>query len=92
MPLIGDNAIEIEIRENVEQAIRNNQKFLDEMERNKKEFKEQQKAMDAVAKTSSEAAKTSTMSWTEFRSMYSTVLDVVRVGQAVWDGDGRESL
>ncbi len=34
---------------------------------------------------SAAAAKKSTMSWTDFRSMYSTVLDVVRVGQQVWD-------
>ena len=30
------------------------------------------------------AAKKSTMSWTDFRSAYSTVLDVARVGQQVW--------
>lgn len=34
--------------------------------------------------TISEAAKKSQMSWTDFRSMYSTMLDVVRVGQQVW--------
>lgn len=31
-----------------------------------------------------DAADSGTMSWTDFRSMYSTVLDVVRVGQKVW--------
>lgn len=36
------------------------------------------------------ATKKSTMSWTDFRSMYSTVLDVVRVGQAIWDETGQK--
>lgn len=36
------------------------------------------------------AAQTATMGWTEFRSMYSTVLDVVRVGQQVWQATGQE--
>lgn len=39
---------------------------------------------------STQAAKTASMSWTDFRSMYSTVLDVVRVGQQVWAATGQE--
>ena len=40
--------------------------------------------------TASQAGKSATMSWTDFRSMYSTVLDVVRVGQQVWAATGQE--
>jgi len=39
----------------------------------------------AASDSADKAAKTATMSWTDFRSMYSTVLDVVRVGQQVWE-------
>jgi hypothetical protein len=38
------------------------------------------------------AAKSSTTSWTEFRSMYGTVLDVVRVGGKVWDETSGKAL
>jgi len=37
-----------------------------------------------------QSTKTASMSWTDFRSAYSTVLDVVRVGQAVWQATGQE--
>lgn len=40
--------------------------------------------MTKVSDNTATAAKKSTNAWTEFRSMYSTVLDVVRVGQQVW--------
>lgn len=40
--------------------------------------------MTKVSDNTATAAKKSTSAWTEFRSMYSTVLDVVRVGQQVW--------
>lgn len=38
------------------------------------------------SKATIDTAKNMQMAWTEFRSMYSTVLDVVRGGQAVWAG------
>lgn len=44
----------------------------------------------AAGSASQDAARTATMGWTEFRSMYSTVLDVVRVGQQVWQATGQE--
>lgn len=37
---------------------------------------------------SATAARTGTTAWTEFRSMYSTVLDVARVGMQVWQETG----
>ena len=40
---------------------------------------------EQAGNSSSDAAKKSTTSWTEFRSMYSTVLDVARVGVQVWE-------
>ena len=43
----------------------------------------------AASDSADKAAKTATMSWTDFRSMYSTVLDVVRVGQQVWEVTGQ---
>lgn len=36
------------------------------------------------------STKAMTMSWTDFRSMYQTVLDVVRVGQKVWEETGQK--
>lgn len=39
---------------------------------------------------SAKAAQTAKMSWTDFRSMYSTVLDVVRLGVQVWDATGQK--
>lgn len=37
-------------------------------------------------KQSTQSTKENTLSWTDFRSAYSTVLDAVRAGQQVWDG------
>jgi hypothetical protein len=45
-----------------------------------------------VAAQSESVAKKATMSWTDFRSMYSTVLDAVRVGQQVWENTGAEFI
>lgn len=44
----------------------------------------------AAAAASQSAAKSATMGWTEFRSAYSTVLDIVRVGQQAWAATGQE--
>src|SRR3990172_64493 len=44
----------------------------------------------AVERQKNEALRKTTMSWTDFRSMYMTVLDVVRVGQAIWDETGKK--
>ena len=53
---------------------------------------ERQKA-DAIARSAheqDEAIRKNKMSWTDFRSMYQTVLDVVRVGQAIWNETGQK--
>jgi len=47
-------------------------------------------ALNQVLKEQERTTQKSTMSWTDFRSMYQTVLDVVRVGQAVWDEVGQK--
>jgi hypothetical protein len=56
-----------------------------------KDIKQVDKALDEFAASNKKAqqqsgltAKGATASWTDFRSAYSTVLDVVRVGQQVW--------
>jgi hypothetical protein len=66
------------------------------------EFNKTNKALDQLkAKTKSQGdalreqskdVKSATMSWTDFRSMYQTVLDVVRVGQAVWQATGQKFI
>lgn len=39
---------------------------------------------DKAGKKSSESAEKSKYSWTEFRSAYSTILEVVRIGNQIW--------
>jgi hypothetical protein len=66
------------------------------------EFNKTNKALDQLkAKTKeqgdalrqqSKDVKSATMSWTDFRSMYQTVLDVVRVGQQVWQATGQKFI
>lgn len=46
--------------------------------------------LKAQGEAAEQAARRGTMSWTDFRSMYSTVLDVVRVGQQVWEEVGQK--
>ncbi len=41
-------------------------------------------SQSALKQAMSSAAKTATMSWTDFRSMYSTVLDAFRLGEKVY--------
>lgn len=50
----------------------------------KKEVKDLGKELEKQEQQSQLTAKKATSSWTEFRSAYSTVLDVVRVGQQIW--------
>lgn len=46
--------------------------------------------LNKFAQTAQTTGKKASMSWTDFRSAYSTVLDVVRVGQQVWAATGQE--
>lgn len=59
---------------------------LDNIDRELDKISAKRKAADSAAASASvSAAKTSGMAWTEFRSIYSTVLDVARVAGKVWD-------
>jgi len=89
MPLVtpGDaNKIQIEA-----ELIDNISKKLDVIDREIDGLTAKRKAREAdAARASIEAARSSGNAWTEFRSMYSTVLDVVRVGQQVWAETGQK--
>lgn len=88
MPIVtqpgGAALVEVELR-----ALDNISEQVDDISRRFDEFKRKQQETN---NTSKETAKQSTMSWTEFRSMYSTVLDVVRVGQEVWDATAQKYI
>lgn len=89
MPIVtqpggGAALVEVELR-----ALDNISEQVDNISRRFDEFKRKQQETN---NTSTEMAKQSTMSWTEFRSMYSTVLDVVRVGQEVWDATAQKYI
>lgn len=88
MPIVtqpgGAALVEVELR-----ALDNVSEKVDDISRRFDEFKRKQQDTN---NTSTETAKQSTMSWTEFRSMYSTVLDVVRVGQEVWDATAQKYI
>lgn len=94
MPLVtptsGGLGIEIPITSDSKQ-------FTDSVDRVNKKLKELEGLAKENAQLSSkigtaqeQSAKKATMSWTDFRSMYQTVLDVVRVGQQVWAATGGE--
>lgn len=87
MPLVkpvGGFSVEAELIDNIS-------KKLDSIDREIDDITSRRIAADKAAGAASQnAAKSATMGWTEFRSMYSTVLDVVRVGQQVWAATGQE--
>lgn len=89
MPLVtpGDsNKIQIEA-----ELIDNISKKLDVIDNEIDGLTAKRKSREAAAAQASiAAAKSSGQAWTEFRSMYSTVLDVVRVGQQVWQETGQK--
>lgn len=89
-PTSGGLGIEIPITSDSKQ-------FTDSVDRVNKKLKELEGLAKENAQLSSkigtaqeQSAKKATMSWTDFRSMYQTVLDVVRVGQQVWAATGGE--
>jgi hypothetical protein len=92
MPLAGAGIakIGIDFESRVNELIADSKRVIDQQEKLKKEFKETNAAIKKSAEEADRAAKNSKMSWTDFRSMYSTVLDVVRVGQAVWEETGQK--
>lgn len=89
MPIVtqsggGAALVEVELR-----ALDNISEQVDDISRRFDEFRRKQQDTNNI---STETAKQSTMSWTEFRSMYSTVLDVVGVGQEVWDATAQKYI
>lgn len=87
MPLIqpvGGFSVEAELIDNITRK-------LDSIDRGIDDITARRIAADkAAAAASKNAASTASMGWTEFRSIYSTVLDIARVGQQVWDETGQK--
>jgi hypothetical protein len=79
MPLVtgGDNKITVEIEGKVDDLL----KDIKAVDKSLEEFISTSKKADSSVGLTAKAA---TANWTDFRSAYSTVLDVVRVGQQVW--------
>lgn len=93
MPIAGaPNPIDIQIQMEVDKAVAETERFIREMDATKAKFKATQAELDRQAKISEEAAKKNTMSWTDFRSAYQTVLDVVKVGVAIWEETGQKFI
>lgn len=89
MPLLSEGAkVQIDFESRVDELLADTKRVIDQQEQLKEETKETNETLRRSAKEAEDAAKKQTMSWTDFRSMYSTVLDVVRVGQAVWEETG----
>lgn len=93
MPLVtGNQGVNVPFTGNADQLVAESNRVIKELD----EIKAHTQRMSAEnvrhAQVMEAAAKNQTTSWTEFRSMYSTVLDVVRVGQAVWEEVGQKSV
>lgn len=82
--------IEIDALLNDADFLRNANKIQVSMDRLDTLSKKTGLSSSALTQAMSQGAKQASMSWTDFRSMYSTVLDVVRVGQAVWEEVGQK--
>lgn len=81
---IGGFSVSAELIDNISKKLDNIDRELDDITARRLAREK------AAGSASQDAARTATMGWTEFRSMYSTVLDVVRVGQQVWQATGQE--
>lgn len=77
-------AIEAELIDNISKKLDGIDRELDDITANRK-ARDAQAARDSV-----NSAKSQTNAWTEFRSAYSTVLDIVRTGQQVWNATAGE--
>lgn len=90
MPIVNNNTSRIELDavlfDNVSSKLDDINRNLDRTSANRKA------SMQRLAQADKEAARVSTTAWTEFRSAYSTVLDVVRVGQQVWKATAGEFI
>ena len=65
---------------------------LDKMDKLSEKLGVSKTALTAAMKNENQQVQENSFSWTEFRSMYSTVLDVVKVGQQVWDATAEKYI
>lgn len=93
MPLVTSNqGVDVPFTGNADKLVAESNRVVKELDQIKEHSKRLAAESVRHAKVMEDAAKKQTTSWTEFRSMYSTVLDVVRVGQAVWQEVGQKSV
>jgi DNA topoisomerase VI subunit B len=94
MPLVSPNndGIDIPFTSSADQLVAESKRAVSEIDKVKDATRQKGKELEEQAKREQEAVKKSSNSWTEFRSMYSTVLDVVKVGQAVWAETGQKFI
>jgi hypothetical protein len=88
MPIVSPNSgnvITVEIQGKIDDLL----KDVNTLDKRFDEFSAHNRA---TAKANADVAKQASLSWTDFRSMYSTVLDVVRSGQQVWAATGQKYI
>lgn len=91
MPLVSpNNGVNIPFSGDADDLVAESKRVISELDKVKASVKTNGDILEKQAKRDQENVRNSTMSWTDFRSMYQTVLDVVRVGQAVWDETGQK--
>lgn len=81
---IGGFSVDAELIDNISSKLDNIDRELDDIT-SRRLARER-----AAGSASQDAARTAAMGWTEFRSAYSTVLDVVQVGRQIWQATGQE--
>lgn len=85
MPItVGGFSVEADLIDNISKKLDNIDRELDDIT-SRRLARER-----AAGSASQDAARTAAMGWTEFRSAYSTVLDVVQVGRQIWQATGQE--
>ena len=91
MPIVGGTSGNAKLIIDTDMKIADAVAAANKLEKELDDFRNKRiSAERASASASQQAAKSATSGWTEFRSMYSTVLDVVRVGQQVWAETGQK--
>lgn len=81
---VGGFSVEADLIDNISKKLDNIDRELDDIT-SRRLARER-----AAGSASQDAARTAAMGWTEFRSAYSTVLDVVQVGRQIWQATGQE--
>jgi hypothetical protein len=91
MPIVtGNQGVEIPFTGDADKLVAESNRVIKELDEIKAHSKRMSEESLRHARVMEDAAKKQTSSWTEFRSMYSTVLDVVQVGQQVWEETGQK--